>query len=182
MTESYSLTATAAGYEVTDANGDAISQALPMREAAELLGKFENGANWGNLRWTPRTVEEILADNGLTEEAPAEEAPAEVHVCDLEAERKAYLRYVDQGIADTDGYYAPEPFEAWQAFYHYSIGYFEPRTEECTEEECKAPGHERVKLVQDRIPGKGRRRYRTYSLCLDCYGKREARRKAQAGA
>lgn len=182
MNESYSLTATATGYEVHSSEGYAVSHPLPMREAAELLGKFENGAHWGDLNWTPRTVEEILAENGLTEEAPATEEPAEVHVCDEEAERKAYARYVDNGIADTDGWYAPIDFTSWQAHYHRSIGHLEPRTEECTEAECKAPSHERVKCVQDRIPGKGRRRYRTYSVCRDCYAVREARRKAQAGA
>jgi hypothetical protein len=33
----------------------------------------------------------------------------------LETQRKAYRRYISDGIGDTDGYYAPISFEAWCA-------------------------------------------------------------------
>lgn len=118
-------------------------------------------------------------DHHTREEIGAEEAAG--HVCDEVEERATYGRYVSDGLADTDGHYAPEPFEAWQAHYHRAIGYKEPRTEECTETECKAPSHERVKCVQDRIPGKGRK-VRTYSVCPGCYDRRLAEYRASRAA
>ncbi|MFE2424995.1 hypothetical protein [Streptomyces hokutonensis] len=122
---------------------------------------------------------EQVCDDCLATAADAAVVEAEVtgHVCDEDAERAAYGRYVDDGLADTDGWYSPEPFSAWQAHYHRAIGHKEPRTEECTETECKAPGHERLHCVQDRIPGKGRR-FRTYSVCRDCYDRRRSARAA----
>ncbi|MER7477383.1 hypothetical protein ABTX60_06970 [Streptomyces sp. NPDC126510] len=93
------------------------------------------------------------------------------HVCDEDAERAAYSQYVSDGLADTDGYFAPESFEAWQAHHHRAIGHKEPRTEECTDTECKAPSHERVHCWQDRIPGKGRKVH-TYSVCHGCNDRR----------
>jgi hypothetical protein len=114
----------------------------------------------------------------------ATEAPAtEEHVCDEQAERKLYGRYVDNGIADTDGYYAPESFTAWQAHYHREIGHFAKRTQDCTATECHAPDHEKLKLIQHLgmkpRQGGGRRRgvIRNESVCTPCY---EARRAARA--
>lgn len=112
---------------------------------------------------------------------PTPEAPADEHICDEAAERKLYGRYVDDGIADTDGYYAPESFTAWQSHYHRSIGHFEKRTQDCTATECHAPSHEKVKLIQHLglkpRPGGGRRRgvVRNESICVPCY---TARRQA----
>lgn len=105
-------------------------------------------------------------------EEPAAEAPAatETHVCDEEAERKAYRQYISDGLADTDGWYHPESFEAWQAHYHRSIGYQEPRTKECTATECHAPQHERVRLVQrSRYQVKKLGMKRFLSLCTPCF-------------
>jgi hypothetical protein len=113
---------------------------------------------------------DLPVSNSVDYYTKAEIAPA-VHVCNEAEERAAYSKYVSDGLADTDGYYAPEPFEAWRAHHHRAIGYKEPRTEECTETECKAPSHERLKCVQDRIPGKGRK-FRTYSICHGCYDRR----------
>lgn len=115
-----------------------------------------------------------------TEEAPA----ADTHQCDEAAERKLYGRYVDDGIADTDGYYAPESFDAWQSGYHRSIGHFEARTQDCTATDCHAPGHEKVKLIQHTglkaRPGGGKRRgvIRNESVCTPCYTARRAARAA----
>ncbi|MBC9731225.1 hypothetical protein [Streptomyces sp. TRM68367] len=177
MTSTYTLKANGERYEVME-NGEAISMPLEMRKAADLLRRFENGANWGNLSWEERTVEEILADNGLaneTVEEPAAEQPA--HVCDEEAERKMYGRYVDDGIASTDGWYIPEDFETWRSHYHRGIGHFEPRTEECTDTECKAPSHERVKCVQI---VKRRKCVKMFSVCRECYDSRHRPRRAAA--
>lgn len=44
------------------------------------------------------------------------------HQCS-EAEQVMYRRYISDGLADTDGWYSPEDFEAWQAHYHRSIGH-----------------------------------------------------------
>ncbi|MGW4731802.1 hypothetical protein ACWEQC_22010 [Streptomyces shenzhenensis] len=112
----------------------------------------------------------LMAADG---EAVCADCASNVHVCDEDEERAAYGRYVSDGLADTDGHYAPIDFEAWRAHYHRAIGHKEPRTEECAETECKAPSHERVKCVQDRIPGKGRK-VRTYSVCPGCYDRRLA--------
>jgi hypothetical protein len=65
------------------------------------------------------------------------------HVCGEDAERAAYNRYVSDGLADTDGHFAPESFEAWRAHHHRAIGHTEPRTAECTPTECNAPNSER---------------------------------------
>lgn len=113
---------------------------------------------------------------GYTPEAPA----AEQHVCDEDAERKLYGRYVDDGIADTDGYFAPISFDAWRSHYHRSIGHFEPRTQECTATECHAPSHEKLHLVQHLglkpRPGGGKRRgvVRNESICTGCRTTRRA--------
>lgn len=113
---------------------------------------------------------------------PTPETPAaDQHVCDEAAERKLYGRYVDDGIADTDGYFAPESFDAWQAHYHRGIGHFEPRTQDCTATECHAPSHEKLHLVQHiglkPRQGGGKRRgvVRNESICTGC---RTARRAA----
>lgn len=109
------------------------------------------------------------------EEATTEEAAADTHVCDEDAERKLYARYVDDGIGATDGYFAPESFTTWQGHYHRGIGHFETRTQECTPTECHAPGHEKVKLIQHiglkPRPGGGQRRgvVRNESVCTTCY-------------
>ncbi|KUN37715.1 hypothetical protein AQJ30_15640 [Streptomyces longwoodensis] len=95
------------------------------------------------------------------------------HVCDEDAERALYGRYVSDGLADTDGYFAPESFEAWRAHYHRGIGYQEPRTAACTDTECHAPRHERTRLLDH-----GRRRQpgqpRFEELCPSCHAPREA--------
>ncbi|MDQ0762031.1 hypothetical protein [Streptomyces canus] len=92
------------------------------------------------------------------------------HVCNEEDERAAYRRYVSDGLADTDGWYSPEPFEAWRAHYHRGIGYQEPRAAECTDTECNAPQHERTCLLDH---GK-RRKPRFESFCPSCYEPRAA--------
>lgn len=121
-----------------------------------------------------------LAQIVTAAEAPAEEAAPEQHVCDEAAERKLYGRYVDDGIADTDGWYIPESFTAWQAHYHRAIGHTEPRTQACEPTECHAPHHEKVRLVQHLgmkpRQGGGRRRgvIRNESICLQCAATRRA--------
>jgi hypothetical protein len=114
----------------------------------------------------------------VAEVAPvAEEAPqAPAHVCDEEAERAAYSRYVSDGIGDTDGWFIPEDFDAWRAHFHRAIGHQEPRLAECDTDgaECRAPHHERTRMWQA-----GPRRNRTReSICGGCYDHRNARRLA----
>jgi len=125
-----------------------------------------------------------LAQIVTAAEAPTEEPATEEHVCDEQAERKLYSRYVDDGISATDGYYAPESFTAWQAHYHREIGHFEKRTQDCTATECHAPHHEKLKLIQHLgmkpRQGGGRRRgvIRNESVCLPCYAARRTARAA----
>lgn len=104
-------------------------------------------------------------------EVPAED---EQHVCDEATERKAYRQYISDGLADTDGWYVPESFEAWRHHYHRSIGHTEPRTQDCTTTECHAPHHEKVKLIQHRVPGSRRKVQRNESICQPCYQARRA--------
>ncbi|MEU0060736.1 hypothetical protein [Streptomyces sp. NPDC006334] len=92
------------------------------------------------------------------------------HVCDEDAERAQYRQYVSDGLADTDGHFAPESFEAWRAHYHREIGHKEPRTEECTDTECKAPQHERTRCLNTGT----RRKPRYESFCPSCYEPRQA--------
>ncbi|GGZ73122.1 hypothetical protein ACFOOM_01050 [Streptomyces echinoruber] len=76
-------------------------------------------------------------------DAVCDDCSEKAHVCDETKERAAYGQYISDGLADTDGHFAPVDFEAWRTHYHRAIGYKEPRTEKCTETECKAPVHER---------------------------------------
>ncbi|MET7809789.1 hypothetical protein ABZT26_02880 [Streptomyces sp. NPDC005395] len=96
---------------------------------------------------------------------PAEPA---AHVCDEDEERAAYRQYVSDGLADTDGHYAPEPFEAWRAHYHRAIGHTEPRTADCTPAECNAPSHERLHYWNDGT----RRKPKHASVCASCNERR----------
>jgi hypothetical protein len=108
--------------------------------------------------------------------AAAEAAPE--HTCDLAAERKAHTQYISDGLADTDGHYAPVDFERWQRDFHRSIGYTEPRTATCTATECHAPRAEKVHQLTHyapQIPGKplsrlARRRFEF--ICTPCQGAR----------
>ena len=123
-----------------------------------------------------------------------EQAETEAHVCDEQAERSAYRQYVSDGIGDTDGWYIPESFEAWQAHYHREIGHVVPRTQDCTLDECHAPHNEKVRAVQhlgmkpryDRRGvkiGMKRGTVRYESICLDCAGRRaDAKKKALVAA
>lgn len=108
-----------------------------------------------------------------TTEEPAQDT-TDRHVCDEAAEREMYGQYISDGLADTDGYYAPESFDAWRAHYHRSIGHTEPRTADCTTTECHAPRREKVKLVTHRKPGSRRKVQRHESICRTCYDARRA--------
>ncbi|MER6632233.1 hypothetical protein ABT301_29135 [Streptomyces sp. NPDC000987] len=90
------------------------------------------------------------------------ETEAAGHVCDEERERDAYGMYVSDGLADTDGWFVPEPFEAWQVHYHCEIGYLEPRKAACTDIECNAPKRERTRCLG------------AESVCPSCYEPRVA--------
>ncbi|WP_019061733.1 hypothetical protein [Streptomyces prunicolor] len=96
--------------------------------------------------------------------------PAAGHVCDEAEERAAYGRYVSDGLADTDGWFSPMDFEAWQAHHHRAIGYQEPRKAACTDTECNAPRHERTRCLNTGT----RRKPRYESLCVSCYEPRAA--------
>ncbi len=98
------------------------------------------------------------------------------HVCDETAERAAYQRYVSDGIADTDGHYAPENFEAWRTHYHRSIGHTEPREADCTDTECNAPQHEKTRCTNLGTA----RKPQMVSLCPDCYERRGTPRARRA--
>lgn len=114
------------------------------------------------------------------ETAATEETATPQHVCDEDAERALYRRYVDDGIGATDGWFAPEPFAAWQAHHHRSIGHFAPRTQACTATDCHAPSHEQVKMIQHiglkPRAGGGQRRgvVRNETTCVPCYIARNA--------
>ncbi|MFB0617259.1 hypothetical protein [Streptomyces sp. AGS-58] len=113
---------------------------------------------------------------GGEEPVPAQE-PAD-HVCDEAEERALYARYVDDGLADTDGYFAPIGFEAWQAHRHRAIGYVEPAAEDCTTTVCNAPQAERVKYWNAGT----RWKVIHTSVCRGCYEVRNAARRAVKAA
>ena len=147
----------------------------------ETLTVFEGPTTLGTIEMSFEKLDTISMYE-LRQIVEGYEAPAqdEQHVCDEAAERKAYRQYISDGLADTDGYYAPEDFAAWQAHYHRAIGHTEPRTQDCTATECHAPHHEKVKLVQHlglkARPGGGKRRgvVRNESICLGCAATRRA--------
>lgn len=118
-------------------------------------------------------LRQIVEGATATTEEPAQDTTGE-HVCDEATEHQMYRQYISDGLADTDGYYAPKPFDAWRADYHRSIGHTEHRTADCTTTECNAPRHEKVKLVTHLEPGSRRKVQRYESICRTCYDARRA--------
>lgn len=146
----------------------------------ETLTVFEGPRTLATIPMDFKTLDEISMYELRQIVEGTEETPAEApHVCD-DSERTAYRQYISDGIGDTDGYFAPESFEAWLAHHHRAIGHQEPRTQKCTPTECHAPAGEKVKMVQHLglkpRPGGGQRRgvIRNESLCTPCYTARRA--------
>lgn len=120
-----------------------------------------------DLRHPNRPAPADLPASDYTDAYPANAAG---HVCDEAAERAAYTQYVSDGLADTDGRFTPESFEAWQAHYHREVGHKEPRAAECTDSQCNAPQHEQTR----RLNSGTARKPRYESLCPACYKPRAA--------
>lgn len=155
----------------------------------ETLTVFEGPTTLGTIEMTFEKLDtismyelrQIVEGYEPQTEEPATEEPATTeHVCDEAAERKMYGQYINDGLADTDGYYAPEDFTAWQRHYHRSIGHREQRTQQCTATECHAPHHEKLHMVQHiglkPRPGGGKKRgvVRNESICTPCRTARRA--------
>lgn len=181
-TAKYSLKTVEGGYVVMIGDLE-FTNALPFAKAVDCVRRQINGDHFADIRWDMLGAEandEIAAllgfPNDITEEGDDMSTETEAHVCDEQAEHAAYRQYVSDGIGDTDGWYVPESFEAWQAHLHRAIGHVVPRTEDCTLDECHAPHNEKVRLVQHlgRRPGMGKRLrvVRNESICLDCAGRR----------
>lgn len=178
-TAKYSLETVAGGYVVV-IDGIEFTSALPFAKAVDCVRRCINGDHFADIAWDMLDAEandEIAALLGFPTDISEDNMTetTERHVCDEQAERTAYRQYVSDGIGDTDGWYVPESFEAWRAHFHRGIGHTEPRTAECTLDECHAPQHEKVRVVQHigmkpRLDGRGMRRgvIRNESICLDC--------------